>query len=122
MFQIQLHLTSGTKINAELDPPLTDKLISELLALPGVVPRLLVEIPSRDELADRAARLRLVAVALGEALGQDGTLNFLAEHARTVVVDRAAIAAIEVTDPDPSPTTRRYARGESQPEVAVPTG
>jgi hypothetical protein len=76
---------------------------------------LLIQVPSRDELDDRAARLRLVAVALGELLADDGTLNFLAQHARAVVVDRAAIAGIEVIDPDPSATGRRHGRVESTP-------
>ena len=122
MFHVQMHLTSGTRISADLDPPLADKLVSDLLALPGVVPRLLVQAPTEDELSDRAGRLRLVAVALGELLGHDGTLNFLSEHARTVVVDRAAVAAIEVTDPDPTSTNRRHVRIESRPDVAVPVG
>jgi hypothetical protein len=122
MFQVQIHLTSGTRISADLDPPLIDKLISDLLALPGVVPRLLLQLPTTDELADRASRLRLVTIALGESLAQEGTLSFLAEHARAVVVDRAAVAAIEVTDPDPAPTIRRHARVGSSPDVAVPAG
>jgi hypothetical protein len=124
MFHVQLHLASGARLSAELDPPLIDKLISELLALPGVVPRLLIQLPTDDELADRAARLRLVAVALGEMLSHEGTLNFLAEHARTVVVDRAAVAAIEVIDADPTPTPpgRRHVREESRSDVALPVG
>jgi hypothetical protein len=122
MFHVQLHLVSGARISAELDPPMTDKLISELLALPGVVPRLLIELPTEDELADRAGRLRLVAVAIGELLGKEGTLNFLAEFARTVVVDRASVAAIEVTDPDATPTNGRRIRDGSRSEVAVPVG
>ena len=72
MYRVQLHLASGTTISAMLDPPLIDKLIGDLLALPGVVPRLLIELPTRDELGDRAARLRLVAVALGELLSRTG--------------------------------------------------
>ena len=98
MFHVQLHLTSGTTVTAELDPPLIDKLIGDLLALPGVVPRLLLQLPTRDELEDRAARLRLVAIALGELLAHEGTLEFLAQHARAVVVDRTAVAAIEVSE------------------------
>jgi hypothetical protein len=86
------------------------------------VPRLLLQVPTEAELSDRAGRLRLVAVALGESLSQEGTLNFLAQHARTVVVDRAAVAAIELTDPDPIPTARRPAQDESRPSVAVPVG
>ena len=121
MFRVQLHLASGTTISAMLDPPLIDKLIGDLLALPGVVPRLLIELPTRDELGDRAARLRLVAVALGELLSQEGTVQFLAEHARAVVVDRAAVAGIEVIDPDPSATGRRHGiEGRSEP--ALPAG
>jgi hypothetical protein len=122
MFHVQLHLASGEKISAELDPPMIDQLIGDLLALPGVVPRLLIQVPTRDELEDRAARLRLVAVALGVLLAEEGTLNFLAQHARAVVIDRAAVAAIEVIDPDPSPTSHRHVRIETQPEVAVPVG
>jgi hypothetical protein len=122
MFHVQLHLASGTTINAELDPPLIDKLIGDLLALPGVVPRVLIQLPTPDELEDRAARLRLVAVAFGELLAQEGTLQFLDQHARAVVVDRMAVAAIEVIDPDPSAKSRRHVRVETQPEAAVPAG
>jgi hypothetical protein len=122
MFHVDLHLTSGASISAELDPQMIDKLIADMLALPGVVPRLLLQVPTEAELSDRAGRLRLVAVALGESLSQTGTLNFLAQHARTVIVDRAAVAAIEVTDPDPIPTNRRSAQDESRPSVAVPVG
>jgi hypothetical protein len=122
MFHVQLHLASGETISAELDAPLIDKLIGDLLALPGVVPRLLIQLPTRDELEDRAARLRLVAVALGVLLAEEGTLNFLAQHARAVVIDRAAIAGIEVIDPDPSATGRRHGRVESRPEAALPMG
>jgi len=122
MFHVQLHLASGATLEAELDPPLIDKLIGDLLALPGVVPRLLIQLPTRDELEDRAARLRLVAVALGELLSEEGTLEFLAQHARAVVVDRTAVAAIEVIDPDPSATGRRFGRVESRPEAAMPVG
>ena len=122
MFHVELHLKSGSRIEAELDPPLIDKLISDLLVLPGVVPRLLIQVPSDDELADRAGRLRLVAVALGEMLSHKGTLNFLAQHARTVVVDREAVAAIEVIDPDPATNSRRQAHAESQRDIAVPVG
>jgi hypothetical protein len=122
MFNVQLHLKSGSRIDAELDPPTIDKVISELLALPGVVPRLLIQLPSEDELADRAGRLRLVAVALGELLSHRGTLNFLAQHARTVVVDRESVAAIEVIDPNPVTSSRRQAQAESHRDVAVPVG
>ena len=122
MFHVQLHLVSGETISAELDPPLIDKLIGDLLALPGVVPRLLIQLPTRDDLEDRAARLRLVAVALGELLAGEGTLNFLAQHARAVVIDRAAIAGIEVIDPNPSTTGRRHGRVEARPEAALPVG
>jgi hypothetical protein len=118
MIHAQVHLASGTRINAELDAPLIDKLISDLLALPGVVPRLLIRVPSEDELSDRAGRLRLVAVALGELLTQKGTLNFLAERARTVIVDKAAIVAIEVIDPDPTPASRRHVRAETRGDIA----
>jgi hypothetical protein len=122
MFHVELHLKSGSRIDAELDPPLIDKLISDLLVLPGVVPRLLIQVPSDEELADRAGRLRLVAVALGEMLSHKGTLNFLAQHARTVVVDREAVAAIEVIDPDPATNSRRQAHAESHRDIAVPVG
>lgn len=122
MFHVQLHLASGATVTAELDPPMVDKLIGDLLALPGVVPRLLLQLPTRDELEDRAARLRLVAVALGELLSREGTLEFLAQHARAVVVNRAAVAAIEVSDSDPAATSRRRARIETQPEAALPVG
>ena len=122
MFHVQLHLVSGQTISAELDPPLIDKLIGELLDLQGVVPRLLIQLPTRDDLEDRAARLRLVSVALGELLAGEGTLNFLAQHARAVVIDRAAIAGIEVIDPNPSTTGRRHGRVESGQEVALPVG
>jgi hypothetical protein len=122
MFHVQLHLKSGSRIDAELDPPIIDKVISDLLALPGVVPRLLIQVPSEDELADRAERLRLVAVALGELLSHKGTLNFLAEHARTVVVDRESVAAIEVIDPNPVTSGRRQAQAESHRDIAVPVG
>jgi hypothetical protein len=122
MFHVQLHLKSGSRIDAELDPPLIDKLVSDLLAVPGVVPRLLIRLPSEDELADRGGRLRLVAVALGELLSEKGTLNFLSQHARMVVVDRESVAAIEVIDPDPVTSNRRQAQAESRREVAVPVG
>ena len=121
MFRVQLHLTSGTTLSAVLDPPLIDKLIGDLLALPGVVPRLLIQVPTRDELGDRAARLRLVAVALGELLSHDGTLQFLAENGRAVVIDPAAVAGIEVIDPDPSATGRGLVV-EGRTEAALPTG
>jgi hypothetical protein len=41
-----------------------------------------------------------------------------------VVVDRAAVAAIEVIDADPTPTPpgRRHVREESRSDVAVPVG
>jgi hypothetical protein len=121
MFQVQLHLVSGEEISADLDPPLIDKLIGELLALPGVVPRLLIQLPTRDELEDRAARLRLVAVALGALLAEKGTLNFLAQEARAVVIDRAAIAGIEVVDPEQSMTGegRGPAAARNERQVAV---
>ena len=119
MFDVQVHLASGTTINAELDPPEIDKLIGDLLAAPGVVPRLLIQVPSRDELQDRAARLRLVALALGELVAEEGTLNFLAQHARAVVIDRAAVVGIEVIDPDPSTTGRRDSSAESRPQAVV---
>ena len=122
MFHVQLHLKSGSRIDAELDPPLIDRLVSDLVALPGVVPRLLIRLPSEDELADRAGRLRLVAIALGEMLGENGTLDFLAQHARAVVVDRESVAAIEVIDPDPATSSRRQAHAESRRDIAVPAG
>ena len=93
-----------------------------LLALPNVVPRVLLQLPTRDELEDRAARLRLVAVALGELLSQEGTLQFLAQHARAVVVDRTAVAAIEVRDPDPAAPSRGQATSQTQREAAQPVG
>jgi hypothetical protein len=102
MFHARIHLASGETIGAELDPPLVDKLIGDLLALPGAVPRLLLQLPTKDQLEDRAERLRLVAVAMGSLLREEGTLNFLAQDARAVVIDRAAVAGIEVIDPDPS--------------------
>ncbi|HET8784086.1 MAG TPA: hypothetical protein VFM38_00505 [Candidatus Limnocylindrales bacterium] len=122
MFHVQLYLTSGATVSAELDPPLADKLIGDLLALPNVVPRVLLQLPTRDELEDRAARLRLVAVALGELLSQEGTLQFLAQHARAVVVDRTAVAAIEVRDPDPAAPSRGQATSQTQREAAQPVG
>jgi hypothetical protein len=122
MFHVQLHLKSGSRVDAELDPPMIDKLVSDLVALPGVVPRLLIQLPSEDELADRAGRLRLVAIALGEMLSDQGTLNFLAQHARAVVVDREPVAAIEVIDPDPTTNSRRQAHPESRRDIAVPAG
>jgi hypothetical protein len=119
MFHVEVYLESGAKISAELDPPMVDTLISDLLALPGVVPRLLIQLPTDDELRDRSGRLRLAAVALGELLSQPGTMNFLSEDARVVVVNRAAGAAIEVTDP-PTPSVKRHVRVESRSEVAAP--
>ncbi|HEX5013848.1 MAG TPA: hypothetical protein VFV72_06765 [Candidatus Limnocylindrales bacterium] len=122
MFHAQLYLASGATVTADLDAPLVDKLIGDMLALPGVVPRLLLKLPTRDELEDRAARLRLVAVALGELLSHEGTLQFLAQHARAVVVNRTAVAAIEVSDSDPSAPSRGQARAETQPKAAQPVG
>ena len=122
MFHVQLYLVSGATVTAELDPPLVDKLIGDMLALPNVVPRLLLQLPTRDELEDRAARLRLVAVALGELLSHDGTLQFLAQHARAVVVERTAVAAIEVSDPDPATPSRGQAKAETQRQAAQPVG
>jgi hypothetical protein len=104
MFHVQLHLVSGQTINADLDP------------------RLLIQQPTRDELEDRADRLRLVAVAMGEMPAEEGTLNFLAQHAPAVVVDRAAIAGIEVIDPDPSTTPRRPARAATAIERELAEG
>jgi hypothetical protein len=122
MFHVWVHLKSGIRVDAELDPPLIDSLISDLLALPGVVPKLLLQVPSDNELADRAGRLRLVAVALGELLSHKGTLNFLAQHARTVVVDRESVAAIEVIDPDPITNSRRQGQAVPRGDIAVPVG
>jgi len=122
MFRVQLHLASGTTISAELDPTQIDMFIGELVALPGVGTRLLIQAPTRSALEDRAARLRFVAVALGELMSHEGTLQFLSQHARAVVVDRAAVAAIEVIDADPSQTSGRHVRIETQPEAAVPVG
>ena len=122
MFQAQVHLTSGTVISTELDPPLADKLITNLLAIPGVVPRLLTQVPTQQELADRAGRLRLVSVALGELLKEQGTLTFLAQPSHTAIVNSGAVAAIELTDTDPTPAERRHVRVESRPEVGTPVG
>ena len=69
-----------------------------------------------------AARLRLVAVAIGELLSHEGTLQFLGEHARAVVMNRAAVAGIEVIDPDPPATGRRHGLVEGRSEAALPVG
>jgi hypothetical protein len=118
MFQVQLSLASGATVTAELDPPLIEKLIGDMLELPGVVPTLLLELPTREEQEDRAARLRLVAVALGELLSHEGTLQFLAQHARAVVVNRTAVVAIEVSDSNPSAPRRAQAEVATQLEAA----
>jgi hypothetical protein len=55
-------------------------------------------------------------------LSDRGTLDFLAQHARVVVVDRESVAAIEVIDPDPSTNSRRQANAESRRDIAVPAG
>jgi len=39
-----------------------------------------------------------------------------------VVIDRAAVAGIEVIDPDPSATGRRHGRVEGRSEAALPVG
>ena len=120
MFNAQFHLTSGDAVQASLDDREVERLIADLLALPDVVPGLLERRPSEEDLAEREAQLQLVAVALGESLRRDGTLNFLAEHARSVIVDTAAVAAIEVTDPDAPPFRGHRTRINSRQNLAAP--
>jgi hypothetical protein len=120
MFNATFHLTSGDAVRAELDDREIEQLVADLLALPDVVPGLLERRPSEDDLAEREAQLQLVAVALGESLRREGTLNFLAEHARSVVVDTAAIAAIEVTDPEAPPSRGDRVRITSRQNLATP--
>jgi hypothetical protein len=55
-------------------------------------------------------------------LSDRGTLDFLAQHARAVVVDRESVAAIEVIDPDPTTNSRRQGNAESRRDIAVPAG
>jgi hypothetical protein len=82
MFHAVFHLSSGDAVGADLDDQEIHKLIADLLAIPNVVPRLLDRRPSDEDLAEREGQLQLVAVAIGEELRKQGSLNFLAEHAQ----------------------------------------
>lgn len=120
MFHATFHLTSGDVIGAELDTAEVERFIRDLLALPDAVGRILDHSPSDDDLSEREGQLQLVAVALGEELRVGGTLNFLAEYARSVVIDTAAVAAVEVLDPDAPPSKAGRIRIASRQNVGVP--
>lgn len=119
MFQAQFHLVSGEAIGAELDELEVRQLIADLLAVPSVVPDVLESRPSEEQLEDREGQLQLVAIALGESLRQQGTLHFLSEHARSVIVQTDSVAGIEVFDPDAPAHEHQASRIASRPLVAA---
>jgi len=122
MFHAEFHLTSGEVVGAELETSEVEKLIRDVLALPDVVPGILEARPTQEDLNDRDAKLQLVAVAIGESLQHEGTLRFLSEHARSVVVNTDSVAAVELTDPDATPSQAGRLRIASPLSLPSPVG
>lgn len=103
MFRTTFHMASGDTITAEVDREEVERFIAELLALPDISPGILDRRPSEQDVTDREGQLQLTAVAFAEFLRRNGTLAFLGEHARSVIVRTEAVTAVEVTDPDAAP-------------------